>query len=65
MFLALWPNPNFPQGQEEALVPTHLSLLTELPAGLVPAAAAGSVEGFEVPKELGVLASSGSSCGLL
>lgn len=42
-----------------------LSLLTELPAGLVPAAAAGSVEGFEVPKELGVLASSGSSCGLL
>lgn len=39
-----------------------LSLLTESPAGL--ALATDSVEGF-VPKEVGVLESRGSSCGLL
>lgn len=63
--LKLCLNLNFPQGQDQVLVPTHLSLLTESPAGLVPAAATGSMEGFEAPKELGVLESRGSSCGLL
>lgn len=45
--------------------PTHLSLLTESPTGLTPAATTGSVEGFEAPKELGVLGSRGSSCASL
>ena len=57
--------PELPPGIEASLAPTHLSLLTELPAGLVPAAATGSVEGFEAPKELGVVESRGSSWGLL
>lgn len=39
-----------------------LSLLTDSPAGLAPAAATGSVQDFEALKELGVLESSGSSC---
>lgn len=42
-----------------------LSLLTESPTGLTPAATTGSVEGFEAPKELGVLGSRGSSCASL
>lgn len=57
--------PHLPRYTGPSLAPTHLSLLTESPTGLVPVAATGSVEGFEVPKGTGVLESSGSSCGLL